>query len=143
MKQQNKKSWQTVLGFDFGTRSIGYAIAQSITKTAEPLGALTARKGKPDWIKIAQLITIWQPNIIVVGIPYNFLNKDDNATTKLALAFVKNFKKQFQIDITTIDESLSSHEAKSMLFNTGKKLTKANIDATAAQFILQSWVDEN
>ena len=40
---------ETLLGFDFGTKSIGVAIGQQLTGTARPLTALKAQDGTPDW----------------------------------------------------------------------------------------------
>ncbi|KLO02916.1 Holliday junction resolvase, partial [Morganella morganii] len=46
-------SSNTVIAFDFGTKSIGVAVGQTITGTARPLAALKAREGIPDWELIA------------------------------------------------------------------------------------------
>ncbi len=46
-------SSNTVIAFDFGTKSIGVAVGQTITGTARPLAALKARDGIPDWELIA------------------------------------------------------------------------------------------
>ncbi len=51
---------KTLLGFDFGTKSIGVAIGQEITGTASPLEALAARDGIPDWDKIGAIYEEWQ-----------------------------------------------------------------------------------
>lgn len=39
----------TAIAFDFGTRSIGCAVGQSITGTAQSLPAFKAQDGIPDW----------------------------------------------------------------------------------------------
>lgn len=43
---------KTVLGFDFGTKSIGVAIGQEITASATPLLSLKAVDGIPNWDQI-------------------------------------------------------------------------------------------
>ena len=40
---------ETLLGFDFGTKSIGVAVGQQLTGTARALTALKAQDGTPDW----------------------------------------------------------------------------------------------
>ncbi len=45
----------TVIGFDFGTKSIGVAVGQTITATASPLAAIKAKEGIPDWQLIEKL----------------------------------------------------------------------------------------
>lgn len=42
---------RTILAFDFGTKSIGVAIGQEITRTARPLTSFKAQDGVPDWQK--------------------------------------------------------------------------------------------
>ena len=62
---------RTLLGFDFGTRSIGVAIGQEITGSAQPLRALKANDGIPSWEEIGKLLGEWQPDLLVVGLPLN------------------------------------------------------------------------
>ena len=62
---------QTVLGFDYGTKSIGIAIGQAITGSANPLMSIKAVDGIPNWDDIGKLIQEWQPDLVVVGLPLN------------------------------------------------------------------------
>ena len=39
----------TAIAFDFGTKSIGCAVGQSITGTAQALPAFKAQDGIPNW----------------------------------------------------------------------------------------------
>ena len=61
----------TVVGFDFGTKSIGVAVGQSITSSASILKALKAQDGIPNWSAVEQLLKEWQPERVVVGLPLN------------------------------------------------------------------------
>ena len=47
---------QTLLGFDFGTGTIGVAVGRALLGTASPLTPLKARDGIPDWQLIQQLM---------------------------------------------------------------------------------------
>ena len=69
MKQPGQR---TLLGFDFGTRSIGVAIGQEITGSAQPLRALKANDGVPNWEEIDKLLQEWQPDRVVVGLPLGY-----------------------------------------------------------------------
>ena len=62
---------RTLLGFDFGMKNIGIAVGQELTRTANPLTAIKARDGIPDWELIARLLQEWQPALLVVGLPLN------------------------------------------------------------------------
>jgi putative holliday junction resolvase len=57
-----------VLAFDFGTRRIGVAIGNTVTREARPLAVIDAAADKR-WAAVAALIEQWQPAQIVVGIP--------------------------------------------------------------------------
>lgn len=46
----------TALAFDFGTKSIGCAIGQSITGTAQALPAFKAQDGIPNWEAIEKCL---------------------------------------------------------------------------------------
>lgn len=60
---------QTVIGFDYGVKSIGVAVGQSLMGTARPLCALKARDGIPNWDEIDAVLKTWQPDYLVVGLP--------------------------------------------------------------------------
>ena len=47
---------RTILAFDFGTKSIGSAIGQEVTGTANPLKAFKAKEGIPNWDDIEKQI---------------------------------------------------------------------------------------
>ena len=47
----------TAIAFDFGTKSIGCAVGQSITGTAQALPAFKAQDGIPNWDAIEKCLT--------------------------------------------------------------------------------------
>jgi putative holliday junction resolvase len=130
-----------LLGFDFGTKRIGVAIGQMVTKTARPLAMIPAVSGIPQWEKIAKLIKEWQPDALVVGVPLN-MDGTEQPLTALAKTFAESLQQQFNLPVYGIDERLSSVEAKARLFEEGgyKALKNTQIDSVAAQLILQNWI---
>ena len=58
---------ETLLGFDFGTKSIGVAVGQQLTGTARALAALKAQDGIPDWNLIGKLLKEWQPDSLTAS----------------------------------------------------------------------------
>src|SRR6185437_5846464 len=60
-----------VLSFDFGKRRIGVACGDTISRTASPLGGVSAGPQGPEWVGIDALIRDWRPAVLVVGLPYN------------------------------------------------------------------------
>ena len=57
-------SSRSVMGFDYGTKSIGVAIGQELTGTAQPLRAIKANDGVPNWDDIEKLLKEWQPDLL-------------------------------------------------------------------------------
>ncbi|MGL4474115.1 MAG: Holliday junction resolvase RuvX [Shewanella sp.] len=133
---------QTVLGFDFGTKSIGVAIGQQITGTARPLLSLKATDGIPNWEDIGKLIAEWQPDLVVVGLPLN-MDGTEQEMTKRAQKFANRLNSRFGVKIHTQDERLTTADAKARLFELGgyKALTKDQIDAVSAVLIIESYFD--
>ena len=74
----SNKTLHTVLGFDFGTKNIGVAAGQAITKTATALSPLVARDGITNWSDVEKLISEWKPDAVVVGIPLNMDGTESN-----------------------------------------------------------------
>jgi putative Holliday junction resolvase len=133
---------QTVLGFDFGTKKIGVAVGQTVTRTANPLTLLKANKGEPMWNEIAKLIETWQPFALVVGKPLN-MDGTTQPLTQQAEFFGGKLELHTHLPVYFIDERLSTVEARGRLFEHGgfRAISRKNVDATAAQIILQDWLN--
>lgn len=127
-----------LLGFDFGTRRIGVAVGQELTRTARELETLNSRDGGPDWQGISRLIEQWQPDALVVGLPLNADGSDHELTTR-ARRFGNRLKGRYNLPVFTIDERLSSVEAERQLAEKGH-FTKGDVDKLAARIILESWL---
>lgn len=133
---------ESVLGFDFGTQSIGVAIGNPVTGSASALDALKARDGIPNWELISTLLERWQPNRLIVGLP---LNMDGTAQpiTQRARKFGNRLHGRFGLPVDFQDERLTTVDAKAELFKHGgyKALKKGAIDSTSAVLIVESWYE--
>ncbi|MFD2178721.1 Holliday junction resolvase RuvX [Veronia pacifica] len=134
---------QTVLGFDYGTKSIGVAIGQAITGTAQPLKALKARDGIPSWDAIESILKEWQPDLVVVGLPLDLHGGELDAITPRARKFANRLNGRFGCKVELHDERLTTTEARSSLFEQGgyKALGKGKIDSQSAVIIVESWFE--
>jgi len=132
----------TVIGFDFGTKSIGVAVGQSITATASSLNALKAREGIPDWQLIEQLIKEWQPTQLVVGLPLN-MDGTEQPLTQRAKKFGNRLHGRFGLPVIFQDERLTSTAAREQLFNDGgfRNLAKGKVDSQAALLIVEDFLN--
>ncbi|MGX5172826.1 Holliday junction resolvase RuvX [Aliikangiella sp. IMCC44653] len=129
-----------VIAFDFGLARIGVAVGQSITQTATPLETLKAADGKPSWELVEQLLKQWQPQLVIVGEPFN-MDGTEQEITRRARKFANQIHGRFGVQIKMVDERLSSAAAREEIFEFGgfKKLKKSQIDSVAAALILESW----
>lgn len=135
---------KTVLGFDFGMKHIGVAVGQTITHSASPLTTLKAKDGIPDWETIAKLISTWNPQALIIGIPLN-MDGTEQPITAAAKKFSNRLHGRFKLPVYPVDERLTTAEAKQQLFDAAgyRALDKAAIDSYAAKLIVESWLKAN
>ncbi len=137
----NKPTPEILLGFDFGLKRIGVAVGQTITKTARPLTVLKANQGEPQWDVLKKLISTWQPDALVIGIPFN-MDGTEQPLSQLARRFAQQLHERYELPIYEMDERLSTKDARERIFAEGgyKALQNGQIDSVAAQLILQNWL---
>lgn len=136
---------QAFLGFDFGNKKIGIAVGHALTGIASPLLTIRSPNQNPDWDSISKLIEEWHPAGLVVGISRQN-DGSDNLITPRMLKFCRQLEGRYRLPVYQQDETLSTYEAKQMLFDDVKVSAKklwAVQDQLAAQLILQTWLNGN
>ena len=137
--QKPERDGYTLLGFDFGTSKIGIAVGHTVTGSATALETLRWREGKPDWDNIGRLIDTWQPQALVVGIPYLQDGNEEEWAPRIH-RFARQLHGRYHLQVYKVDEQLTSMEARSRL---GLKTSSREIvDAMAAKLILETWLSE-
>lgn len=122
---------QVVLGFDFGTRRIGVALGNSVTRQARPLRVIGATTSDARWKAIAAVIDEWRPARFVVGLPRH-PDGVEHAMTRQSQRFGRQLAGRYGLPVTFVDERYSS-----------AVLEQDGNDADAAAVILQQWFDES
>jgi putative Holliday junction resolvase len=136
-----------VLGFDFGLRRIGIACGDTLSCGASPLQTVASEPAGLRWQAIGAMMRDWQPDLAVVGLPYN-VDGSDSDMTQAARGFAAELKRRFSIDVAMVDERYSSHEAAARLKSAResgvrrRRVAKADVDAAAACVILERWFTE-
>ncbi|QLB12173.1 putative Holliday junction resolvase [Bisgaardia hudsonensis] len=132
----------TVIAFDFGVKSIGCAVGQSITGTAQSLPAFKAVDGIPNWSNIEKCLKDWKPDVIVVGLPLNMNGTEQDITVR-ARKFANRLYGRFGIKVELQDERLTTTEARAEIFQRGgyRALEKGKVDGISACLILESWFE--
>jgi len=132
-----------ILGFDFGFRRIGVAVGQFTTMTATSLE--TVGHGKtPDWAVIDRLVSEWKPSLLLVGLPLGKKGEETDMS-RAARKFGARIHDRYSLDVSFADERLSSSAAESRFAELRaqgslKKKHARQLDAMAAQIILENWI---
>ncbi|KGM07842.1 putative Holliday junction resolvase [Methylophaga thiooxydans] len=131
------------MGFDFGMKNIGIAVGQELTHTANPLTAIKARDGIPDWEQIHKLLDEWKPQLLIVGLPLN-MDGTEQDMTAAARRFGNRLHGRFNIPVEWQDERLTTFEALDQMGIRSKMdaRQRSDVDQLSAQLILQSWLNQ-
>ena len=121
---------QSFLAFDFGLKRTGVATGNRLTRTATPQGSIAA-EGDARFAAIALKIREWQPDALVVGIPYHPDGASHDNTAR-ALRFARQLRGRFGLQVFETDERYSTTEALSQ--------GAADADAASACIILEQFL---
>ena len=121
---------QTFLAFDFGLKRTGVASGNRLTRTATPLTSITAM-GDARFAPIAQRIQEWQPDALVVGVPFHPDGAPHDNTAR-AQKFARQLRGRFGLEVFEVDERYSTTEAHA--------LGAADADAASACIILEQFL---
>lgn len=125
-----RESVISFLGFDFGTRRIGVASGNALTRSASPLATIAA-VGEARFEAIGRLIDEWHPDALVVGVPRH----PDGAAhqnTLRAERFARQLGGRYGLPVHEVDERYSTVEAASR----GAR----DLDAAAAAITLEQFL---
>ena len=99
----NKGKELTVMAFDFGTRRIGVAVGNTLTKAGQPLKIIEEPSEDVRFKAIQALIKEWQPNHLVVGLPCHPDGAEHEMSAK-ARRFGNQLHGRFQLPVEWVDE---------------------------------------
>jgi putative Holliday junction resolvase len=136
-------SGRRLLAFDFGLRRIGVAAGHEDLPSGREVTTLPAREGIPDWQAVADLLAAEAPDLLIVGDPLT-LEGETQEVTEAARRFGRRLHGRFGLPVATVDERLTSREARAELRERGEgDPAPERIDQVAARLILEDWVRRN
>jgi len=121
---------QTFLALDFGIKRTGVAVGNRLLCTAQPQGTIQA-EGAARFVGIGQRIKEWQPDALVLGVPFHPDGAEHENTVR-ARRFSRQLQGRFKLPVFEVDERYSTTEALQM----GAK----DADAAAACIILEQFL---
>jgi putative Holliday junction resolvase len=122
---------RSFLAFDFGVRRVGVAGGNTVTRTSQALKTVAA-EGEPRFAAIARLITEWQPDALVVGVPFH-PDGAEHENTQRARRFARQLHGRFGLPVHEVDERYSTTEAQAQ----GAR----DLDAASAAIILEQFLN--
>lgn len=118
------------LGIDFGLKRTGIAVGNRLLRTAQAAGSVHAQ-GDARFEQIALRLKEWQPDALVIGVPYH----PDGAAhenTARAKKFGRQLHGRFGLPVFEVDERYSTTEA----LSSGAR----DADAQSACIILEQFL---
>jgi len=132
-----------VLAVDYGSRRIGLAVGNSVTRVATPLGQVAAVNRQVVLDEIVKRVGEFEVERIVVGYP---LNMDGSRGPACAAVdrFVGFLRKRLALPVDLVDEKLSSFAAEELAkdMEPDFRKRKSFLDSMAAQVILQNYFEQ-
>ena len=121
---------KTFLALDFGVKRTGVAVGNRVLQSAQPQGSIHA-EGDARFVKIAALLAEWQPDALVIGVPFH-PDGAEHENTLRARRFGRQLAGRFNLPVFEVDERYSTTEA----LSSGAK----DADAAAACIILEQFL---
>ena len=141
---ENLNTAQTLLGLDFGDKTIGIAVSDKSLTIATPIITIRRKSISKDLIELFDLIEVYNVGGLIVGLPLS-LNGKENIRTEKVRKFVNAIELQKNIKIMLYDERFSSDVIFKELRKNHNSISKIKkkLDQQAAAYILQGFLDSS
>jgi len=122
----------TVMAFDYGTRRIGVAVGNTLTRQGQPMKTIAEASSDAVFKAIEGLLKEWQPNRLVVGLPCH-PDGTEHAMSSKARRFGNQLHGRFQLPVEWVDERYTSAVLEA------NPDMRDNLDAESAAVILEQY----
>ena len=134
-----------IIGLDYGTKTVGVAVSDSLGITAQAVETITRKeenKLRQTLARIEALIDEYNVEEIVVGFPKN-MNNTIGERAEACRDFADKLERRTGLPVIMWDERLTTVSADNVLKECGvrRENRKAVVDKIAAVFILQGYLD--
>lgn len=134
-----------ILGLDFGSKTVGVAVSDPLLMTAQSVEIIRRKqenKLRQTLARIEALIEEYQVDRIVLGLPRN-MNATEGERAEKTCEFAQMIFRRTGIEPVFWDERLTTVAADKLMMEAGvrREDRKDHVDAIAASFILQGYLD--
>lgn len=129
------------MGLDVGTKTIGVALSDPLYLIAQAHTTIKRTTLAADLAAVEELIDAFSIQEMIIGLPKHMNNQMSDSARRAKSFGVELTKKGYAVFYQ--DERLSTVQANTVLKKTGvrREKRKTVVDAIAATFILQQWLD--
>jgi putative holliday junction resolvase len=99
----------TFLALDFGLKRTGVAVGNRLLRSAHPQATIQA-EGDARFARITERVREWQPDALVVGVPYH-PDGASHENTLRAQKFARQLRGRLGLPVFEVDERYSTTEA--------------------------------
>lgn len=140
--EMGDKKLMRIMGLDIGRKTIGVAISDELRLTAQGLKTIIRKEIEEEFLEIRHLISRYQIEKIVVGLPKN-MDGTLGKQAEMVFLWIEELRKRIPIPVVVWDERLSTVEATKTLLQADLSRAKRKkvIDQLAASIILQGYLD--
>ena len=134
-----------IMGLDFGSKTVGVAISDSLLVTAQGIEIIRRKeenKLRRTRARIEELIVEYDISEIVLGLPKN-MNGTEGIRAELTNEFKEKLERRTGLPVTLWDERLTTVAADKTMMESGvrRENRKDYVDMIAAVLILQGYLD--
>ena len=134
-----------IMGLDFGSRTVGVAISDSLLLTAQGVEIIRRKeenKLRQTLARIEELIVENEVEEIVLGLPKN-MNDTEGVRVELTKEFKDKLERRTGLPVSFWDERLTTVAADKAMMEAGirRENRKDYVDMIAATLILQGYLD--
>lgn len=134
-----------IMGLDFGSRTVGVAISDSLLLTAQGVEIIRRKeenKLRQTLARIEELIVENEVEEIVLGLPKN-MNDTEGVRVELTREFQEKLERRTGLPVSLWDERLTTVAADKAMMEAGirRENRKDYVDMIAATLILQGYLD--
>jgi len=131
-----------IMGLDFGKKTIGVAISDENSITAQPLKTIMRASRNKDMQELKGIIRAFDVSSVVVGLPVN-MDGTYGPQSETVLKFIETVKAETGLPVVPWDERLSTMAVNKVLIegDISRKKRKEVVDKLAASYILQGYLD--
>lgn len=130
------------MGLDLGTKTIGVALSDPMYRIAQAHTTIRRESLQKDLEALAAIIEQESVDEIIMGLPKH-MNNTQGSSAQRSKSFAREIELHLGKAVIFQDERMSTLSANRVLMESGvrREKRKAHIDAIAATFILQTWLD--